>query len=46
MESLRRCPTVGENVDVFLKKDVPEAFHYKAHRLILEIVVIAKEGKR
>lgn len=44
MESLRRCPTVGENVNVFLKKDVPEPLHYKAHRLILEIVVIAKEG--
>ncbi|XP_063607397.1 glycerophosphocholine cholinephosphodiesterase ENPP6-like [Penaeus indicus] len=43
-ESLRRCPTVGENVNVFLKEDVPEAFHYRAHRLILEIVVIAKEG--
>lgn len=46
MDSVRRCPSVGENVEVFLKNDVPEAYHYKSHRLILDVVVIAKEGKR
>ncbi|XP_071533474.1 glycerophosphocholine cholinephosphodiesterase ENPP6-like [Panulirus ornatus] len=44
IESLRNCPGVGDKIDVYRKKDLPEVYHYKTHRLILELIVIAKEG--
>ncbi|ROT81213.1 hypothetical protein C7M84_000039 [Penaeus vannamei] len=43
-ESLKSCPDVSDNVEVVMKENMKERYHYKDHRLIHEIIVLPKPG--
>ncbi|XP_068212467.1 glycerophosphocholine cholinephosphodiesterase ENPP6-like [Palaemon carinicauda] len=43
-EDLRKCPSLIDKVEVYLKEELEERYHYRSHRLIHEIMVIAKPG--
>ncbi|XP_066949525.1 glycerophosphocholine cholinephosphodiesterase ENPP6-like [Macrobrachium rosenbergii] len=43
-EDLRKCPDIKDKVEVYLKDELDERYHYRSHRLIHEIMVIAKPG--
>ncbi|XP_063846249.1 glycerophosphocholine cholinephosphodiesterase ENPP6-like [Scylla paramamosain] len=44
VESLNSCPELKHKVKAFLKESVPPRYHYRAHRLIPEVVAIAEKG--
>lgn len=44
-ESLKSCPDVSDNVEVVMKENMKERYHYKDHRLIHEIIVLPKPGR-
>ncbi|XP_042889441.1 glycerophosphocholine cholinephosphodiesterase ENPP6-like [Penaeus japonicus] len=43
-ESLKNCPGVSENIEVVRKENMKERYHYKDHRLIHDLTVLAKPG--